>query len=157
MNLISGLSTGKEDLEILQKEFIRLDTDRSGTLSKEELKHMARFQKSGETDLNLVFEEIDQNGDGEIDFEEFVAAFVNKKVLTEEKQLKLAFNVLDANKNGVISLDDFDDLFNSYGGARMDRDIWFKLLGEADKNGDGVVTFPEFKEAMGVLLKSGLT
>mgnify|MGYP000961350112 CR=1 FL=1 len=69
----------------------------------------------------------------------------------------MAFNVLDSNKDGTISLDDFDDLFNSYGGARMDRDMWYSLLGEADKNGDGVVTFPEFKEAMGVLLKSGLT
>jgi len=27
---------------------------------------------------------------------------------------------MDTNGDGHISLDDFDDLFNSYGGARMD-------------------------------------
>jgi len=41
-------------------------------------------------------------------------------------------------------LDDFDDLFNSYGGARMENETWEMLLMEADKNGDGVVSFEEF-------------
>lgn len=157
LNLISGLSTGKDEIEKLQKEFIKLDSDRSGTLSMQELKKMARANKNGDQDWNFIFEEIDQNGDGVIDFEEFLQAFIDKKVLTEEKQVKMAFNLLDYNKDGTISLDDFDDLFNSYGGARMDRDMWYSLLGEADKNGDGVVSFPEFKEAMGALLKSGLS
>lgn len=51
---------------------------------------------------------------------------------------------MDTNGDGHISLDDFDDLFNSYGGARMDQDLWENLLMEADKNGDGIVTFEEF-------------
>ena len=57
----------------------------------------------------------------------------------------MAFRLLDTNKDGVISLDDFDDLFNSYGGAKVDQDIWNNLLNEADKNHDGVVSFSEFK------------
>ena len=59
LNLISGLSTGKEELEILQREFIRLDTDRSGTLSKQELRHMKRFAKDNESDFNKIYDEID--------------------------------------------------------------------------------------------------
>jgi|TARA_B110000285_G_C14923182_1_gene513609 Ca2+-binding EF-hand superfamily protein len=64
--------------------------------------------------------------------------------------------LLDTNKDGVISLDDFDDLFNSHGGAKMDSDIWNNLLNEADKNHDGVVSYSEFKESMATLLKKGL-
>ena len=76
--------------------------------------------------------------------------------MEKEDDLKIAFRLLDTNKDGVISLDDFDDLFNSYGGARMDTEIWDNLLHEADKNQDGVVSFKEFKESMASLLNKGL-
>jgi Ca2+-binding EF-hand superfamily protein len=33
--------------------------------------------------------------------------------------VKKAFKMLDTNGDGVISLDDFNNLFNSYGGAKM--------------------------------------
>ena len=62
--------------------------------------------------------------------------------------MTIAFRILDANKDNKISLEDFDDTFNSYGGARMDNELWEVLLQEADKNGDGVVSFNEFCEAM---------
>ena len=64
---------------------------------------------------------------------------------------------MDTNKDGTISLEDFDDLFNSYGGAKMDTDIWNNLLAEADKNGDGVVSFDEFAIAMGNMLRTSLS
>lgn len=63
---------------------------------------------------------------------------------------------MDTNGDGTLSLDDFDDLFNSYGGAKMDTKRWDNLLMEADKNGDGVVSFGEFSEAMGNLLRKEL-
>ena len=53
-------------------------------------------------------------------------------------------------------MEDFDDLFNSYGGAKMDTEVWTNLLEEADQNGDGVVTFDEFSDAMGNLLRKSL-
>lgn len=68
----------------------------------------------------------------------------------------MAFKLLDTNKDGQISLDDFDDLFNSYGGAKMDKGIWEGLLDEADKNGDGVVSFEEFNLAMGNFLRKSI-
>jgi Ca2+-binding EF-hand superfamily protein len=33
--------------------------------------------------------------------------------------VKKAFKMIDTNGDGVISLDDFNNLFNSYGGAKM--------------------------------------
>jgi Ca2+-binding EF-hand superfamily protein len=35
--------------------------------------------------------------------------------------VKKAFKMLDTNGDGVISLDDFNNLFNSYGGAKMNQ------------------------------------
>lgn len=54
-------------------------------------------------------------------------------------------------------MEDFDDLFNSYGGAKMDNEIWTSLLAEADKNGDGVVSFDEFSQSMGDMIRKSLS
>ena len=107
-------------------------------------------------DWEQIIEECDYNGDGVIDFQEFMSACIDRKVLRNEDDVKIAFKILDTNKDGTISLDDFDDLFNSYGGAKMENDVWETLLMEADKNGDGVVSFEEFKDAMGNMLRKSL-
>lgn len=51
------------------------------------------------------------------------------------------------NKDGQVSLEDFQSIFNSYeqyGGVKMDEQLWQQLLKEADKNGDGVISYDEF-------------
>ena len=68
----------------------------------------------------------------------------------------MAFRILDTNKDGTITLEDFDDLFNSYGGSKMDNDVWNNLLAEADKNRDGKVSFDEFQEAMANMLRKNV-
>lgn len=140
------------------KEFIRIDKDKSGTLCKSELELMTNQKLNARYNLDWeqIIEECDYNGDGVIDFQEFMSACIDRKVLRNEDDVKIAFKILDTNKDGTISLDDFDDLFNSYGGAKMENDVWETLLMEADKNGDGVVSFEEFKDAMGNMLRKSL-
>lgn len=53
-------------------------------------------------------------------------------------------------------MEDFDELFCSYGGAKMDSQIWHELLKEADMNGDGVVSENEFTEAMCNIIRKSL-
>jgi len=123
---VSGLSTTQEELQALQKEFIRIDRDKSGTIDKSELEMMTHSSlgKMYNIDWDHIIEECDQNGDGVIDFQEFISACINRKKITSKDDVKIAFQILDANKDGKISLDDFDDLFCSYGGAKMDKDVW---------------------------------
>ena len=47
-----------------------------------------------------VISECDQNGDGQIDFQEFMSACINRKALTNSKDVKTAFNILDENNDG---------------------------------------------------------
>ena len=71
-------------------------------------------------------------------------ACIDRKVLTNSQDVSVAFKILDTNKDNKISLEDFDNMFNSYGGTKMDTQVWDQLLEEADVNGDGVVSFEEF-------------
>jgi Ca2+-binding EF-hand superfamily protein len=71
-------------------------------------------------------------------------ACIDRKVLTNSQDVTIAFKILDVNKDGKISLEDFDNMFNSYGGTKTDIGVWTSLLEEADMNGDGVVSFEEF-------------
>ena len=85
-----------------------------------------------------------------------MSACINRKALKNKEDVRVAFKILDVNKDGKISLEDFDELFCSYGGAKMDNDVWEQLLKEADYNGDGVVSEDEFTEAMCNMIRKSL-
>ena len=40
MSLISGLVTSKDEIDRIKSEFLRLDQDKNGSLSREELKNI---------------------------------------------------------------------------------------------------------------------
>lgn len=104
----------------------------------------SKLVKNYELDWDDIITACDYNGDGVIDFQEFISACIDRKVLSNKSDVRVAFRILDTNKDGTITLEDFDDLFNSYGGSKMDNEVWNNLLAEADKNGDGKVSFEEF-------------
>ena len=53
--------------------------DNSGTLSLQELQTLDNF-----ADWEKVIKECDTNGDGVIDFEEFISAAMNRKILSQQ-------------------------------------------------------------------------
>lgn len=67
---MAGLNATEEELDNIQKEFLRIDVDKSGTLTKEELVKMAHSKLVQSYDLNWddIIASCDLNGDGVIDF-----------------------------------------------------------------------------------------
>ena len=70
LSLVSGLSATQEELDLLQKEFLRLDKDKNGTLTKWELEQMthSKLTQKYNVDWDEIIEQCDYNGDGVIDF-----------------------------------------------------------------------------------------
>ena len=129
------------------KLFKLANKNEDGKLSRNELK---------ETLLNFVSEEFLQNfddifslldGDNNdyIDYEEFLRATLDRKLLVNDRILKLAFRFFDKEKIGVISKDKIMKLFV---GTNMTEEVFNNIFDEIDSDKDGQIDFNDFKEMM---------
>ena len=136
-------------IQALQDQFEKADTDQSGTVSPDEFH--AQFCKSVGEDIplectNLLFEVIDTNENGVIDFSEFKACLLRSQISLNEDLLRKAFNYFDKDKSGTITKEElmqvfssFDDLLEMY-----DPDDFDELLVEIDVNNDNKISYQEF-------------
>ena len=157
-SMLSSFRLSLDELKRIQHEFSLLDRNKDGTLSLRELltlknSNMPQFK---DIDWNQFIQSVDLNGDGVIDFQEFMAVCIDRKMLRSEKAMREAFSVLDYNGDGQITIEDFEGLFNASGGSPVDQDIWNQVIIEADADGDGVISYEEFKTAMGKTLMTYL-
>ena len=77
--------------------FVAIDLDDNGTLSKEEFKQgIQKIENHGlsEDDINKIFDEIDTNENGKIEYTEFISSIIGKniylkKIKKKKKQKKI--------------------------------------------------------------------
>merc|ERR1719321_934966 len=88
--------------------FASLDTDGNGTLTLTEMKD--GLEKNGMKDLVKEMEEtmkqLDNDGSGLIDYSEFLAATMSRKVYLQYDYLWQVFKQLDSSRTGKITKDD---------------------------------------------------
>jgi len=129
--------------------FKGMDVDGNGSVTSEEMrKVMSEMlpEHKGYTDVMAAM--ADTNGDGKIDFEEFLQMVVNGPPdgLTPEQ----IFKIYDKNGDGFISTDDVKKLMITFGEDVSEAEV-NKAINEmkkADKDGDDKISFKEFKAAM---------
>ena len=91
-----------------------IDTDGDGKITKEELfKGLNDIvtNKISEKDFDVIFEHIDLNNNGFIDYEEFIAAAVNKNIFMRNNILSFAFKFFDKDDSGEITFDEIEMMF----------------------------------------------
>ena len=83
-----------------------MDKDGNGTLDKEEvlLGYEEHFGVPiSEEMVDQMFKAVDIDGNGSIDYTEFVMATMNEKDLITNERLKAAFKLFDKDGSGTIS------------------------------------------------------
>ena len=71
--------------------FLRFDSDSSGSLGPAEFKEAFKDTEITDEVLDKMFDEVDFNGDGEINYSEFMVAFARKEVTNDVKHLEAVF------------------------------------------------------------------
>ena len=153
--------TDAEDLRDARNAFVQWDTNQDGVLSMDEIReHMAeicQYFNMEEPNVLRILKAADTDGDGQIDYTEFLTAAFDKKKLLSQENLKRVFQTLDHDGNGYVSKDEIqmllgtDDVQNAEDGS---TNLLDDFINEMDKDNDGQVDFDEFNEHMqGVLEK----
>lgn len=140
-------------MQELQRAFKALDTNFDGKLSRQEL--VEGYKQilgdiEAEEEVDRIMAIADADGSGEIDYSEFVVATMDKKKLLSNEKLETAFNLFDKDNSGSISADEIKDVLGV--GKNIDEKVWNDIVMEVDGNGDGEISFSEFKTMMQKLL-----
>uniref|UniRef100_A0A668TJ28 Troponin C, slow skeletal and cardiac muscles n=1 Tax=Oreochromis aureus TaxID=47969 RepID=A0A668TJ28_OREAU len=124
-----------------------------GCISTKELGKVMRMLGQNPTpeELQEMIDEVDEDGSGTVDFDEFLVMMVRcmkeeSKGKSEEELAEL-FRMFDKNGDGYIDLEELKSMLESTGEAITEDDIE-ELMKDGDKNNDGKIDYDEFLEFM---------
>uniref|UniRef100_A0A6B2E5I9 Putative calmodulin-like isoform x3 n=2 Tax=Phlebotominae TaxID=7198 RepID=A0A6B2E5I9_9DIPT len=139
-----GLS--EEQVAEFKEAFMLFDKDEDGTITMAELGVVMRSlgQRPTETELRDMVNEVDQDGNGTIEFNEFLQMMSKKmKGADGEDELREAFRVFDKNNDGLISSSELRHVMTNLG-EKLSQEEVDDMIKEADMDGDGMVNYNEF-------------
>ncbi|KAK3900837.1 hypothetical protein C8A05DRAFT_35520 [Staphylotrichum tortipilum] len=147
-NIVQGSNFDREEVDRLRKRFMKLDKDNSGTIEREEFLSLPQISSNPlATRMIAIF---DEDGGGDVDFQEFVSglsAFSSKG--NKEQKLRFAFKVYDIDRDGYISNGELFIVLKMMVGNNLKdqqlQQIVDKTIMEADLDNDGKISFEEFQ------------
>lgn len=127
-----------EELIEFREIFNLVDRDRGGSITKFELGELMDTLgiDTSPEEIDLMINEIDQDSDGEIDFEEFVAVMSRKVNATyTAEQVKNAFKAFEGNASapGFIKAEKLLVALTTYGADRISPDQAHELISQVRK------------------------
>ena len=103
-----------------------------------------RLTSLAEAELQDMINEVDADGNGTIDFPEFLTMMARKmKDSDSEEEILEAFKVFDKDGNGFISAAELRHIMTNLGEKLTDEEV-DEMIREADVDGDGQINYEEF-------------
>ncbi|KAL0581205.1 Calcineurin subunit B [Marasmius crinis-equi] len=149
-NMEKNSNFTQAELERLKKRFMKLDSDGSGTIEREEFLRIPQIATNPLASRMIAI--FDEDGGGSVDFQEFVgglSAFSSRGGRDEKlKCTTVAFKVYDMDRDGYISNGELFLVLKMMVGTNLKdqqlQQIVDKTIMEADQDGDGKLNFEEF-------------
>ena len=148
LSFIANQVSLNEEIKKLKDEFDKIDENKDGMISKDELIHCMDLLYPHEEAIkkaNEIFEEIDFNNDGSINFSEFITVNLKKEKLLNEDMLQKAFKMFDLDGNGFITIDELKETIPL---EIQNNSQWIEIVKEVDQDGDCQINYEEFKNMM---------
>ncbi|KAL3571058.1 hypothetical protein D5086_028307 [Populus alba] len=119
--------------------FALMDTDNDGKVTYEELRTGLRKVGSqlAEPEIKMLMEVADVDGNGVLDYGEFVAVTIHLQKMENDEHFRRAFMFFDKDGNGYIELDELREaLADEYG--ETDDDVLNDIMREVDTDKQSV-------------------
>ena len=135
----------ENDIQKLKESFQAIDDNNDGMLSLDEMKKAISLNK-GITCSNVeeIFKSIDTDNSGVINYTEFIAASLDKRIYLQEEKLKDAFKLFDIDGSGKISKNEIANILK----VELNSEEVDKIFTKYDLNKDGEIDFNEFLNMM---------
>merc|ERR1712188_3114 len=152
-----AMTYSDEEIRDIRDQFSMMDKDGTGTLSLDEMikalqdmqlgEDGAKRGAIGEEEIKEIVKAMDYDGDGEIDYMEFVTAALH---ITQQQRgdrdawqnrVRSAFDKIDSDGNGFIDAKELEEELKASGET---PEAIKELIKEHDTDGDGFIAFNEF-------------
>ena len=140
----------EQQLEEFKEAFSLFDKDGDGTITIIELETVMLSLGLMPTEAEVIemMKEVDTDGNGVIDFTEFLTLMDRKLMFLDgDEDIKEAFRLFDKDGNGVISAAELHQMMNNLGEKLTESEIE-EMIKEADLDGDGQINYQEFVTMM---------
>ncbi|EPQ07860.1 Centrin-2 [Myotis brandtii] len=133
------LELSPQQIQELRQAFDLFHTDATRTIDVRELKVVMRamgFEPKKE-EITKMISEIDPEGTGKMNFNDFFTVMTQKKCEKDSKEdILKSFKLFDDDETGTISFDNLKRVFNELGENITDEELQ-EMIDEADRDGDG--------------------
>ena len=167
LNMMAGRMSLDMDKDALRDIFAQFDRDQSGNITHDELKHVVKnldgtgFISPSELrylreNIDDIIADIDKDGDGEINYGEFVDMMIHLKEQFKQQDMRELFRTFDKDNSGSITAAEPRKAVSQLDGIGLmsvmeQREMMENLdamINEADTDGDGTVDYEEFVAMM---------
>ncbi|XP_022229419.1 neo-calmodulin [Drosophila obscura] len=139
-----------DERKCIEDAFAIMDREQDGSVTAKELAIVMRALGRAPTDneLQSMINEVDADGNGSIELEEFCSMILRKMHDTNhEDELRDAFRVFDKENNGYITSAELKVVLTALGEKLPDDEIE-EMIREYDIDQDGHLDFEEFVNMM---------
>ncbi|KAL1216717.1 Calcium-dependent protein kinase 30 [Cardamine amara subsp. amara] len=141
-----------QEVEVIRDMFTLMDDDNDGKITYPELRAGLKKVGSqlGEPEIKMLMEVADVNGNGCLDYGEFVAVIIHLQKMENDEHFRQAFMFFDKDGSGYIESDELRKALTDELGE-PDNSVLIDIMREVDTDKDGRINYDEFV----VMMKAG--